>query len=115
QVTEVDLDVLTAGGQVGRIAGGEVVQHADRVPARQQGVHEMRAEEAGSPCDQMYRHAAFSRAKDTVFLTGSANFGQRIPKDSSKRVHRPPRKVISTRPACEGFNAQPYLSFARPR
>jgi hypothetical protein len=58
---QLSFDHLGVAGQVGAITRREVVQHAHVVPALDQRVHEVRADEAGPACDEGFHVRHFPR------------------------------------------------------
>ncbi len=60
RVRDITLDQGRGGGQVGAVTGGQVIQHADGVVARDQSVAQVGADEAGSSGDQIDAHGRIS-------------------------------------------------------
>jgi hypothetical protein len=74
--------------QVRLVAGGQVVEHADPVAARDQAPHQRRADESGAAGDQ----DAVSTTHKTGSLAGSTRrCGPGRPRDSAGAAGRPPR------------------------
>ena len=67
-----EVDVPIEPGQIGAVAGREVVEHAHLVAPREEGANDVRADEAGSAGDED-PHAGVTVLNTRLFLDGGGS------------------------------------------
>ena len=77
RVRDIALDQGRGGRQIAALTGGQVIEHTHGVAPRDQSVAQVRADEAGSPGDQIDTHEAKSGVR-LKYLAENGAVGQAV-------------------------------------